>query len=92
VRRRCARRNVFSIPNVLICTFTVPFFGLHLAPNQVEGMDVSWDIPEKGEGDVDQKVARAAGQEEGRAGGEEDSDEDEDDIRTFDHFEMLSEL
>jgi len=54
--------------------------GLHSAIYQPKGMNVTRDVPENGETDIDEEVAAAAG-DEGRCGWrKENSDQDEADV------------
>jgi len=71
---------VGAITDVDVLAPAVTFLGLHSAIDQPKGVDVTGDVPENGESDVDQEVAAAAG-EEGRCGWrEDDRDQDEADV------------
>jgi len=76
------------LPNGLICTIpdidvsspAVNLISSHTAINQPKGVDVTGDVPENGETNVDQKVTTAASHEKGCGGRKDDSDNDEADV------------
>jgi len=66
-----------SIPNISIFATAVSFFGFHSAIDQPEGMDMTGDVSENGETDVDQEVTTAAGNKRRCGRRKEDGDKNE---------------
>jgi len=69
-----------TITDIDVSAGAVSLLGLHAAIDQPEGMDMTGDVPENGETNVDQEVTTAAGDEGCRGRWKDDSDKDEADV------------
>jgi len=82
---RCLRTNRLgigsglkgTITNINISASAVNFLGPHAAIYQPKGMDMTGNVSENGETDVDQEVTSAAGNEKRRSRRKDDSDDNE---------------
>jgi hypothetical protein len=69
-----------TVTHVNISAVTVSFFGLHSAIDQPKSMDMTGDVSENSETDIDQEVTAATGNERRCGWWKEDRYKDEADI------------
>jgi len=77
-------RLIVPTSNISVSSLSIQLLRPHLLVDEPEGVQKPREECQKGEQDVDQQVASTAGDEESPGGREDDSDEDEDNVRSLD--------
>jgi len=69
-----------TVTNINISAFAVSFLSLRAAIYQPKGMDMTGNVSENGETDIDQEVTTATGNEKRRGRRKDDSNDNEADV------------
>lgn len=80
-----------AVSKIGVATIPICLFGLDALVNEPEGVDMTRQVTQDGQEDVDEQVTAAAGDDSGGGWREDDGDKNEDDVRTSDrHLDCCS--
>jgi len=84
-------RLEFAITKVLVASVSVHFLRLDLLVDQPQCMNMARDITENCQANIDDQITRASSYESSSCRREQYRNQDENDIRAFDHLSQMKE-